>query len=276
MENINFNRESDISTEIIEKNLTRSDVSQAVIKRLPRYFRYLRELIRQGRGRISSGELAEIMKVTASQIRQDLNCFGGFGQQGYGYNVHYLYSKICELLGVGCGFRAVIVGAGNLGSALVRSTMFEKRGVKVIALFDVDQTIIGTTIGRARVYDMKYFVPYCRENQPNIAVLTLPKEAAESVFELMEPAGIHAIWNYSGRELDTTGTDIVLENVHLGDSLMTLCYELCRRECEEDPLLDELEQDGEDADEGGVESDSVDENEVDSANADESNSADAE
>ena len=106
-------------------------VSMAVIKRLPRYFRYLRVLIRMGKTRVSSAELSKMMNVTASQIRQDLNCFGGFGQQGYGYNVNYLYTKICEILGVSCGFRAVIVGAGNLGSALVRSTMFEKRGVAV-------------------------------------------------------------------------------------------------------------------------------------------------
>jgi len=115
-------------------------VSMAVIKRLPRYFRYLRVLIRMGKTRVSSAELSRMMNVTASQIRQDLNCFGGFGQQGYGYNVNYLYTKICEILGVSCGFRAVIIGAGNLGSALVRSTMFEKRGVDVVALLMLIKT----------------------------------------------------------------------------------------------------------------------------------------
>ena len=122
------------------------EVSPAVIKRLPRYFRYLRELIRNGKLRISSGELSEMMHVTASQIRQDLNCFGGFGQQGYGYNVNYLYAKICEILGVGEGFRAVVIGTGNLGRALVRSPMFEKRGVDIVAMFDVAENLVGTTV----------------------------------------------------------------------------------------------------------------------------------
>ena len=124
-----------------EQNIQAADlrpsVSSAVIKRLPRYFRYLRELIRMGKTRISSAELSVLMNVTASQIRQDLNCFGGFGQQGYGYNVHYLYTKICEILGAENGYRAAVIGAGNLGRALVRSPMFEKRGVDVVALFDI-------------------------------------------------------------------------------------------------------------------------------------------
>ncbi len=218
------------SSELNEKNGVRANVSPAVIKRLPRYFRYLRELIRQGKSRISSGELSDIMHVTASQIRQDLNCFGGFGQQGYGYNVNYLYTKICDLLGVGCGYRAVVIGAGNLGTALVRNPMFEKRGVDVIALFDINPAVIGNNIGEVRVYDMREFGDYCHRNHVDIAVLTLLKEAAAATLEIVAAAGIRGIWNFSGRELDTTGTDIVVENVHLGDSLMTLCYELCRRE----------------------------------------------
>ena len=133
------------------KDSFRPEVSPAVIKRLPRYFRYLRELIRMGKSRVSSSELSSMMNVTASQIRQDLNCFGGFGQQGYGYNVNYLYTKICELLGVGYGFRAAVIGAGNLGNALVRSDMFDKRGVDVVAMFDTDPTVIGKWIGEAPV-----------------------------------------------------------------------------------------------------------------------------
>ena len=137
---------------IISKNSFRPNVSPAVIKRLPRYFRYLRELIRMGKTRVSSAELSRMMNVTASQIRQDLNCFGGFGQQGYGYNVNYLYTKICEILGVGCGFRAAVIGAGNLGTALVRSPMFEKRGVDVIAMFDVSQGVVGKKVSNVKVW----------------------------------------------------------------------------------------------------------------------------
>lgn len=209
------------------------NVSPAVIKRLPRYFRYLRELIRQGRSRISSGELSDIMHVTASQIRQDLNCFGGFGQQGYGYNVNYLYTKICDILGVGCGYRAVVVGAGNLGRALVRSSMFEKRGVDVMALFDVDPAVVGVSIDELKIYDMKDFVSYCRPRDISLAVLTVPKSAAASLLDTIVAAGIRGIWNFTGRELDTAESGIIVENVHLGDSLMTLCYELCRRETDE-------------------------------------------
>jgi redox-sensing transcriptional repressor len=214
--------------DIIDKGFNKNNVSPAVIKRLPRYFRYLRELIRNGKSRISSGELSEIMHVTASQIRQDLNCFGGFGQQGYGYNVNYLYAKICEILGVGMGFRAIIIGAGNLGTALVRNPMFEKRGVDVAAMFDVDPGIIGKTIAGIKVYDMKDLEKFCAENHVDIAVLTLPKEAAQQAAERIVKCGIRGIWNFTGKEFDFDRSSIIVENVHLGDSLMTLCYELCR------------------------------------------------
>lgn len=208
----------------------RNNVSQAVIKRLPRYFRYLRELIRHGKTRISSGELSEIMHVTASQIRQDLNCFGGFGQQGYGYNVNYLYAKICDILGVGRGFSAVIIGAGNLGTALARNPMFEKRGVDVTAMFDVSPAVIGKIIGGVRVYDMAEFPRFCGSNHVDIAVLTLNKEAAVAAADQVMKAGISGIWNFTGKELDTGASGTVVENVHLGDSLMTLTYRLCRRD----------------------------------------------
>ncbi|MBQ9080315.1 MAG: redox-sensing transcriptional repressor Rex [Clostridia bacterium] len=216
-----------------DRGVVRGNVSPAVIKRLPRYFRYLRELIRQGKSRISSGELAEIMSVTASQIRQDLNCFGGFGQQGYGYNVNYLYAKICDILGVGCGYRAVIIGAGNLGMALARNPMFEKRGVDVVAMFDVSPNIVGKTVSGIQVYDMKAFPAYCDENHIDIAVLTLPKEAAVEAAKQVISAGIEGIWNFTGKEIDTGDGPVVVENVHIGDSLMTLCYELCRRDREQ-------------------------------------------
>ncbi len=205
----------------IQKNV----VSQSVIKRLPRYFRYLRILIREGKSRISSGELAEMMGVTASQIRQDLNCFGGFGQQGYGYNVTYLYAKICELLGVGAGLTAIIVGAGNLGRAIVRSSMFEKRGVDVVGMFDINPLFIGQGVGGVQVHPMHELAGFCRKNKVDIAVLTLPKESAADVAAELQSYGITGFWNFTGQELDL-GDDTVVENVHLGDSLMTLCYRI--------------------------------------------------
>ena len=208
----------------------RPAVSQAVIKRLPRYFRYLRILLRDGRTRISSNELAEMMNVTASQIRQDLNCFGGFGQQGYGYNVTYLYAKICELLGVGAGYTAIIVGAGNLGRAIVKNPMFEKRGVDTIARFDVSPELIDTTVGGVRVYDCEKLEDFCRNHTVDIAVLTLPKEQAVAMAERLDRVGVRGIWNFTGQELRNTASGAVVENVHLGDSLMKLCYALSKED----------------------------------------------
>lgn len=206
-------------------------VSPAVIKRLPRYFRYLREVIREGRLRISSGELSEKMNVTASQIRQDLNCFGEFGQQGYGYNVNYLYTKICEILGVGEGYTAIIVGAGNLGRALARNPMFEKRGVDIVSLFDVAPERVGQTVGGVPVRNMTELEAFCRGNRVDIAVLTLPKECAAETANHLCDLGIKGLWNFTGKELDRLCPEAVVENVHIGDSLMTLCYALhCREE----------------------------------------------
>ena len=206
----------------------RANVSPAVIRRLPRYFRYLRELIREGKMRISSGELSEMMNVTASQIRQDLNCFGGFGQQGYGYNVNYLYARICELLGVGAGIHAVIVGAGDLGRALVRSPMFEKRGVDIVAMFDINDALIGREFGGVRVRNMVELESFCREVAVDMAVLTLPKESVIEVSDRLVACGVRGLWNFTARELSFPGeSNVIVENVHLGDSLMTLCYQLC-------------------------------------------------
>ena len=211
-----------------------TEVSPAVIRRLPRYFRYLRELIRSGKMRISSGELSEQMHMTASQIRQDLNCFGGFGQQGYGYNVNYLYAKICEILGVGKGYTAIALGAGNLGRALVRSPMFEKRGVDMLAMFDIDPNVIGQTVGDVQVFDMKELEAFCEKHTVDIAVLTLPKECVTAVSERLAAIGIRGIWNFTGKEPEVAAKSAVIENVHIGDSLMTLCYGLSCGECAED------------------------------------------
>jgi redox-sensing transcriptional repressor len=208
--------------------ISRPDVSSAVIKRLPKYFRYLRQLIREGKTRVSSAELSRMMNLTASQIRQDLNCFGGFGQQGYGYNVNYLYSKICEILGVSCGFRAAIIGAGNLGRALVRNPMFEKRGVDVVALFDTSVEIIGKEIAGIEVFSMKVMEEKLNELGVDIAILTLPKEYANEMIPRFEGTMVKGIWNFTGKELDVSGSNMVVEDVHLGDSLMALCYEIAK------------------------------------------------
>ena len=201
-------------------------VSNAVIKRLPRYHRYLGELLREGILRISSAELSRIMNVTASQIRQDLNCFGGFGQQGYGYNVKYLYGKISELLGVNEGYNAVIVGAGNLGKALAATHMFERRGVMRVAMFDVNPSVVGTQICGIPVYHIDELEEYCKRENVTIGVLTVPKEAAYDVSMTMVKAGVRGLWNFANMELKISEPGVIVENIHLGDSLMKLCYEL--------------------------------------------------
>ncbi len=208
-------------------------VSPAVIRRLPRYFRYLRELIRQGKMRISSKEFSIMMNVTASQIRQDLNCFGGFGQQGYGYNVNYLYARICELLGVSAGLCAVIIGAGDLGRALVRSPMFEKRGVDIIAMFDVDETLVGRSVGGVMIRDMGALEHFLREVPVDMAVLTLPKDQVSEVTDRLVQYGIRGFWNFTGKDISHDDQSVIVENVHLGDSLMILNYKLCQQKASE-------------------------------------------
>ena len=207
-------------------------VSDAVIKRLPRYHRYLGELIADGRLRISSAELSQIMNVTASQIRQDLNCFGGFGQQGYGYNVEYLYAKICDLLGVGAGLNSVIIGAGNLGRAIVRSNMFEKRGIEIIGMFDINPLLVNQKIEHIDIYDLETIEAFCQKHKVDFAVLTLPKDNAQEVASRLMSLGVKGFWNFTGQELEL-GEDAIIENVHLGDSLMTLCYRVYDAECED-------------------------------------------
>ncbi len=212
----------------------KATVPPAVIKRLPRYHRCLTDLIREGRMRISSKDLSEIMEVTASQIRQDLNCFGGFGQQGYGYNVKYLHAKISELLGVTDGYSAVIVGAGNLGRALAATHMFERRGVRRLALFDVNPEIIGTEICGLPVLSVDDIDSFVRNNAVDIGVLTVPKEAAYGVAVRMADAGVRGFWNFANMELKLDNPDILVENVHMGDSLMTLCYAIKNKAAKED------------------------------------------
>lgn len=211
-------------------------ISSAVIRRLPRYFRYLRELIRNNIMRISSKDLAEKMNVTASLIRQDLNCFGGFGQQGYGYNVKYLYNEISNILGVDKHYTAIIIGMGNLGHALANNPLFEKRNVAIKGLFDVSESVIGKKVGELTIMDMADVTDFCRENKIDIAVLTLPKSEAPTVAKTLARAGIRGFWNFSNMELSLPDFNVKIENIHLGDTLMTLCYELAKEDNEKAKL----------------------------------------
>ena len=219
---------NDIKNESLVKTNDKPNISPAVIRRLPRYYRYLCELIARGITRISSNELASMMHVTASQIRQDLNCFGGFGQQGYGYNVNYLFAKISEILGVSAGFKAIIIGAGDLGRALVHLSMFEKRGVDISALFDTSDEAEGKDCAGVPVYSIDCLEEFCTENQVDIAVLACPKHLVKDIAARCVALGLKGLWNYMGVELEYSDKDIIVENMHLGDSLMILNCRVCR------------------------------------------------
>ncbi len=201
------------------------EISQAVIRRMPRYYRYLGELIDEGVERISSNELSIRMKVTASQIRQDLNNFGGFGQQGYGYNVQYLYEEIGKILGLDFQHNVIVVGAGNMGQALANYVKFEKRGFVITGLFDVNPALIGTAVRGIEIYSMDNLPEFVRGHRVDIAVLTLPKDKAEQAADTLVRLGIRAIWNFAHLDLDLP-EDVVVENVHLSDSLMQLSYNI--------------------------------------------------
>lgn len=200
-------------------------ISAAVIKRLPRYYRYLSELLDNGIERISSGELSKQMKVTASQIRQDFNNFGGFGQQGYGYNVPYLKNEIGKILGLDRDYHVIILGAGNLGHALANYAGFEKRGFVVSAVFDVSPDKIGKKIGHTMVYDMKDLEGYVKGHTVDIAALTLPKSIAPAVAKQLVQYGVSAFWNFAATDLNLPES-IAVENVHLAESLMRLSYNI--------------------------------------------------
>lgn len=200
-------------------------ISKAVIKRLPRYYRYLGELLEDNVERISSNELSKKMRVTASQIRQDLNNFGGFGQQGYGYNVKYLYTEIGKILGLDIVHPMIIVGAGNLGQALANYVEFEKRGFKLVGIFDVNPVLEGIAVRGIEIQMISDLPFFMKENNIEIAILTLPKNKARDMAEILIENGIKAIWNFAHIDLDTPD-DVIVENVHLSESLMTLSYNL--------------------------------------------------
>lgn len=209
--------------------MSEKDISQAVIGRLPRYFRYLGELKDQGVERISSQELSRLMNVTASQIRQDFNNFGGFGQQGYGYNVEYLYNEIGKILGLDKTHHLIIVGAGNLGRALANYMNFERRGFIFTGIFDVNPALYGMKIRGIEVRPMEELEDFVRRNNVDIAVLTIPKEEAVTAARRLTGVGIKAIWNFAHVDL-AVPEGVQVENVHLSDSLMRLSYTLNRYE----------------------------------------------
>lgn len=202
-------------------------ISQAVIRRLPRYYRYLGELLEHGEERISSNDLSKRMKVTASQIRQDLNNFGGFGQQGYGYNVKYLYAEIGKILGLNKNHDIIIIGAGNLGQALANYASFEKRGFVVRALFDVNPELEGKEVRGIKVHMMRELETFVAENNIDIAVLTIPKSQVSEVADYLVNAGVKAFLNFAHIDLNLPD-DVIVENVHLSDSLMRLSYNINR------------------------------------------------
>ena len=209
------------------------EISKAVIKRLPRYYRYLGNLLEEKVERISSNELSEMMNVTASQIRQDLNNFGGFGQQGYGYNVKYLYNEIGRILGLDRVYNMIIVGAGNLGQALANYVKFEKRGFWIKGIFDVNPRLKGMTV-RGIEIRMTQFI---RDNQIQIAALTLPKSGAEELAPSLVENGVKAIWNFAHTDLQQLPKDVIVESVHLSESLMQLSYNLNHMEREKEREL---------------------------------------
>lgn len=209
------------------------EISQAVIGRLPRYFRYLGELKDDGIERISSQELSAIMKVTASQIRQDFNNFGGFGQQGYGYKVEYLYEEIGKILGLHKTHNLIIIGAGNLGQTLANYMNFERRGFLFRGIFDNNPALFGKKIRDLEVQPMEELETFVKENEIDIAVLTIPKDNALEVAERLARQDIKGIWNFAHIDLNLS-KEIQVENVHLSDSLMKLTYNINRYETEKE------------------------------------------
>ena len=200
------------------------NISNSVIRRLPRYYRFLGELEDQQISKISSRELSERMHLTASQIRQDLNCFGGFGQQGYGYNVSELRKEIGRILGVDKHRKTILIGAGNLGTALAVHINFEKSGCSLIGIFDSNKKIVGNPLGKLTITDIDDLEKFCRENKPEVAVLCIPKSVTKEIVDRLTELGVRSFWNCSHYDINVEHKNIIVENVHLGDSLLTLSY----------------------------------------------------
>ena len=206
--------------------MNNNTISSSVIKRLPRYDRFLGELKNQGVTRISSQKKKETMGLTASQIRQDLNCFGGFGQQGYGYNINLLEEEIAKILGLDVPKNAILIGMGNLGKAVTMHMNFENKGFRIVGLFDSKESLVGQVVRNLPIRNTADLDEFCRENRPQVAILCIPKNAAADIAEQLINLGIKAFWNFSHYDMSLNHKDIVVENVHLSDSLMTLSYQM--------------------------------------------------
>ena len=209
--------------------MKKQKISDAVIHRLPRYYRYLDDLFNKGVVRISSNSLGDRMGITASQIRQDLSCFGEFGQQGYGYNVAELRAEISHILGIDLGHRLIIVGAGHLGHALLQNFDFAKAGFQVDSAFDISPDLVGTTIRGVTIRSMAELESYVELNRPIVAVLTVPQNVAQSLADKLIGLGIRGFWNFTNVELSTAVPDVYFENIHFVDTLLTLGYRISHR-----------------------------------------------
>lgn len=210
--------------------MNNSGISNSVIRRLPRYYRFLGELKSSGITRISSRELSELMGLTASQIRQDLNCFGGFGQQGYGYNIELLQGEIGRILGLDRMQSAILIGVGNLGRAVALHISFESKGFQLIGLFDRKESLVGQMVRNLPIRSTSSLDEFCRENLPEVAILCIPKEDAKGMADQLIKLGVKGFWNFSHYDLALDHPDVVVENMHFGDSLMTLSYRLNNEE----------------------------------------------
>ena len=211
--------------------MSRNDnISMSVIRRLPRYYRFLSELNEQNIDKISSTKLAEIMNVTASQVRQDLNCFGGFGQQGYGYSVSQLKEEIQNILGLNNNYKAILIGAGNLGKAVAKHMNFEKLGFELIACFDCNEEKVGKKLNNLTIMHDSLLDEFCQSNKINTAFLCIPRVCVENVLDKLYGYGIKNYWNFSHYDIARKYSDTLVENVHLSDSLMTLCYKMNNRD----------------------------------------------
>ena len=211
--------------------MSKSDsISMSVIRRLPRYYRFLSELDEQRVERISSNKLAQIMNVTASQVRQDLNCFGGFGQQGYGYSVSQLKNEIRHILGLDNSYKAILIGAGNFGTAVSKHLDFNKLGFELVGGFETDRTKFGEMLGDIIIRDEDELEDFCRANHVDAAFLCIPRQSVEQTLERLYKLGIKCYWNFSHFDISAKYSDTVVENVHLSDNLMTLCYRMTNME----------------------------------------------
>lgn len=204
--------------------MKKQKVSNAVIRRLPRYYRHLTDLSQAGVQRISSSALGTAMNLTASQIRQDLSCFGEFGQQGYGYNVESLRNEVAEILGMTREHTAIILGVGNLGRALIENFRFDRCGVQLTSAFDIDPTLVGSEISGVKIHPVEELEKYLATNPTSVGVLTVPQAAAQEMAEQLVHGGVKGIWNFTNLELHIEDSDTVVENIHFADSLLTLSY----------------------------------------------------